>query len=201
MIVRNLPLLDKNTALCTIGASRSGGTGRRAAFRAQWALARVGSNPTFGTTLSPSPGGAWGFKESSAHMMDKLRESRSWQLLFMTTLILLVALMADVSGRLSVLYRVNQKEAHLTLQRDEALVEQDMLAAQLEYVNGDAYLEKWARGEARLSRPGDVAVIPLLEGKTRKRFTALDDVPSLGGTPSSVSEQWRRFFFEGPGSP
>ncbi|MES0340665.1 MAG: hypothetical protein ABUK15_11535, partial [Anaerolineales bacterium] len=62
-------------------------------------------------------------------MMDKLRESRSWQLLFITTLILLVALMADVSGRLSVLYRVNQKEAQLTLQRNEALVEQDMLAA------------------------------------------------------------------------
>ena len=32
-----------------IHASRSGGIGRRAAFRAQWAQARVGSNPTFGT--------------------------------------------------------------------------------------------------------------------------------------------------------
>ena len=29
--------------------SRSGGTGRRAAFRAQWALAHGGSNPPFGT--------------------------------------------------------------------------------------------------------------------------------------------------------
>jgi cell division protein FtsB len=134
-------------------------------------------------------------------MMDKLRESRSWQLLLITTLIILVALMADVSGRMSVLYRVNQKEAQLTQQLNEARVEQDMLAAQLEYVNGDVYLEKWARGEARMSQPGDVAVIPLLDGKTRKRFTALDNIPSSGGTPSSVPEQWRRFFFEGPGTP
>jgi Na+-driven multidrug efflux pump len=31
---------------------RSGGTGRRAAFRAQWPQGRVGSNPTFGTKAS-----------------------------------------------------------------------------------------------------------------------------------------------------
>ena len=38
-----------------IHASRSGGIGRRAAFRAQWAIARVGSTPTFGTIFSQSP--------------------------------------------------------------------------------------------------------------------------------------------------
>lgn len=33
-------------------ASRSGETGIHAAFRALWAHARVGSNPTFGTTTN-----------------------------------------------------------------------------------------------------------------------------------------------------
>ncbi len=37
--------------LGTNRGSRGGGTGRRAAFRAQWALARAGSTPALGTFL------------------------------------------------------------------------------------------------------------------------------------------------------
>ncbi len=37
----------------------------------------------------------------------------------------------------------------------------DELVAQLEYVRSDEYVERWARGEARLARPGEVAVVVL----------------------------------------
>src|SRR3954469_6078565 len=37
----------------SLRARRSGGTGRRAAFRAQWAQARAGSSPAFGMRRAP----------------------------------------------------------------------------------------------------------------------------------------------------
>jgi len=37
----------------------------------------------------------------------------------------------------------------------------DELIAQLEYVRSDEYVEHWARGEAKMARPGEVAVIVL----------------------------------------
>jgi cell division protein FtsB len=139
--------------------------------------------------------------ESTALMVDKLRESRSWQLLLIATLVLLIPLMADISHRMSVLHRMHQKRAQLTLQLAQARAENDELNAQLEFVAGDAFLEQWARVEARLARPGEVAAIPLFEDQTRRRFTALDDKPSSEGTPSSMPQQWRRLFFDEPATP
>jgi len=37
----------------------------------------------------------------------------------------------------------------------------DELAAQLEYVRSDEYVEQWAREETRMARPGEVVVVPL----------------------------------------
>ena len=46
-------LFDARTVLCKGTRSRSGGIGRRAAFRSQWAYAREGSSPFSGTILRP----------------------------------------------------------------------------------------------------------------------------------------------------
>ena len=42
----------------------------------------------------------------------------------------------------------------------------DELVAQLEYARSDEYVEYWARGEARLARPGEVAVVVLEDEET-----------------------------------
>jgi len=38
----------------------------------------------------------------------------------------------------------------------------DDLVAQLEYVKSDEYVEHWARKETKMTRPGEVAVVPLV---------------------------------------
>jgi cell division protein FtsB len=134
-------------------------------------------------------------------MIDRLRESRSWQLLLIATLVLLIPLMADISGRMGVLHSMHQERARLTQSLAEAVAEQVTLKAQLEHVSDDQYLEQWARVEGRLARPGETAIIPQFAGQLSNRFTALDDIPSPAGSSSSVSEQWRHFFFDNSSNP
>jgi len=37
----------------------------------------------------------------------------------------------------------------------------DDLVALMEYVQSDEYVEHWARGEAKMAKPGEVAIVPL----------------------------------------
>jgi len=39
----------------------------------------------------------------------------------------------------------------------------DDLVARLEYVKSDEYVEHWARKEAKMAKPGEVAVVPLVD--------------------------------------
>jgi cell division protein FtsB len=55
---------------------------------------------------------------------------------------------------------------------------QRYLTATLTYVHTDAYVEEWAREEARMAKPGEVVIIPLVEG----------GAPQPVSTPESPSE-------------
>jgi len=59
------------------------------------------------------------------------------------------------------------------------------------YVASDAYVEHWARVEARMARPGEVAVIPVAPTSLQ-----LNAVPSAleGGPPTILDEWWVVFF-------
>ncbi len=56
-----------------------------------------------------------------------------------------------------------------TRQLEQALAtqhaRQDYLTATLTYVQTDEYVEEWAREQARMVKPGEVLVIPLVEGE------------------------------------
>src|SRR2546425_11222444 len=56
-----------------VPARRSGGIGRRAAFRAQWAQARVGSSPTFGINTET----AWGVGRGTLPCEPRIRHAPS----------------------------------------------------------------------------------------------------------------------------
>ncbi len=62
----------------------------------------------------------------------------------------------------------------------------DDLAEQLEYVRSDEYVECWARTEARMVRPGEVAVVPLANPVTE---------PVGGAQPTPVPESKTRPFW------
>jgi hypothetical protein len=129
-------------------------------------------------------------------MFDNLRHSRAWQILLIATIMLLVPLMADISERVSTLHRMHQENGRLTHELEAALAENDLLLARLEDVNGQAYLEQWARTEARMTLPGDVAFIPLLPEVAKPTFPSFENRLIRPQPSTSIAEQWRRFFLK-----
>lgn len=125
-------------------------------------------------------------------MIEKLGRSKSWQFLLIIALILIVPLTVDINRRISVLRRMHQEEARLTQELTEAQSEQSELQAQLEYVNSDAYVEAWARVEARMTLPGETAFVPLIDWEVETDQT----LPSgaAAGSNLSIPQQWRRLF-------
>jgi cell division protein FtsB len=134
-------------------------------------------------------------------MIEKLRDSRGWQLLTITTLILIVPLMADINGRIGVIRRMQQREAQLNRQLDQERQVREELRSQLEQVTDDAYLERWARVDARMTLPGEVAIIPLFPEQFEPVVSApVNNLPETDA-PASISEQWRRLFFDAAPDP
>jgi cell division protein FtsB len=129
-------------------------------------------------------------------MIEKLRESRSWQLFIITTLILIVPLLADINGRLSIMRRMRLEEVRLGQELSEAQAEHEALEAQLEWVTQEAYLEQWARVNARMSLPGEVAIIPFSPQQVEQAASAVESNPSPEDTSPAISEQWLRLFFD-----
>jgi hypothetical protein len=75
-----------------------------------------------------------------------------------------------------------------------ASAEHDVLLARLESVSDDAYVERWARVDARMTMPGDIAFIPLAPEDIRPTFPSFETRPTRPRPESSIAEQWRRFF-------
>lgn len=133
-------------------------------------------------------------------MIEKLRDSRGWQLLTIIALILIVPLLADINGRLGIMRRMRQEEARLSQELAEAQAEHEALQAELEAVTQEAYLEQWARVYARMSLPGEVAIIPFSPDQSEPATSALDSNSSSEDASVAVSEQWLRLFFDEPTS-
>lgn len=62
----------------------------------------------------------------------------------------------------------------------------DDLAAHLKYVQSDAYVEQWARKDAKMARPGEVVVVVLDESGTEPVI----NVPSTSTVDSESQPFW-----------
>jgi cell division protein FtsB len=133
-------------------------------------------------------------------MIDKLRNSRGWQLLTITTLILIVPLMADINGRIDMVRRMHRKEVQLRQELDQVQRENSMLHAELEQITDLTYLERWARVEARMTRTGEVAIIPVLAQVPDYGAQPPQQDPSTEEAPLTTSDEWRHLFFDAAAS-
>jgi len=133
-------------------------------------------------------------------VIDKLRESPGWQVLLVMALITLMPLAVDISERLSTMRRMRREEAKTNQLLAEAQAEQETLQAQLDYVSSDAYLEQWARVEARMVQSGQVGIVPVWAGLAPGQDDSVqsESVSSSVDAPASIPDQWRRLFFDEP---
>ena len=70
----------------------------------------------------------------------------------------------------------------------------DDLVAQLAYVQSDEYVEHWARGEAKMARPGEVAVVVLTDSSEEPAADAQPTLSSESEAQPFWIELWELVF-------
>ena len=81
------------------------------------------------------------------------------------TLPLALVLLWGLGQQLLLAHRMRVEERRLEALVAQAQARHDELLARLDYVRSDEYVEHWARAEAGMARPGEVAVVLLNEGQ------------------------------------
>lgn len=79
--------------------------------------------------------------------------------------------------------------------------QQGYLTATLTYVHTDAYVEEWAREEARMAKPGEVVVIPLVQSDRSEPTSTPESAPEVRPAPEDDSQPfWHRWWLALVGS-
>jgi cell division protein FtsB len=111
-------------------------------------------------------------------------------------LLVIVPVAIGFNARLATVRQMRQDEARLRQAVATEQLKQTDLQALRGYVASDAYVEHWARAEARMTRPGEVAVIPV--APTSSQINSPEPAPA--NAPGSILEEWWSVFFD-DGSP
>jgi len=121
-----------------------------------------------------------------------LNSKRLW---LAAVVVLIVPLVAGFNERLSMSRRLFEEEARLQQQIDIERARLEFLQGYQALVGSNAYVEWWARVQARMTKPGEITVVPQ---------SPLDQ---LAGTPrplaavvagDTASEWWAVFFASAP---
>jgi cell division protein FtsB len=117
-------------------------------------------------------------------------------------LTIVLFLVIDLGRRTTAGYHVSQAEKDLMAEiRAQTALKQE-LKARLEYVKTDAFVEQWAREQARMVRKGDR---PLIVVRSPARPAQPEPGPSptpvaVDGSAPNWHEWWRLFFNSKPGT-
>jgi len=98
-------------------------------------------------------------------------------------LVVISALVWGLGQQLAIARQMRTEEIRLEHAVATKQAHYDDLAARLEYVESDAYVEHWARVEAKMSQPGEVVV--LLPTDVEEELAVVDMQP----TPTSEPEE------------
>jgi hypothetical protein len=104
----------------------------------------------------------------------------------------LAPVVISFNARLATIRQIREDEARLGEQVSVEQVRHDDLLALRSYVASDAYVEHWARVQARMTKPGEVAVIPLAPTS----LPAETAPPPAAGAPATIMDEWWAVFFD-----
>jgi cell division protein FtsB len=78
--------------------------------------------------------------------------------------------------------------------------EQATLIAEHQYVQGDAYVEMWARGDGKMVRPGEILVVPLPAGPRLQAVVTPTPLAQIETSPPGppIWALWWALFFDSP---
>ncbi len=115
----------------------------------------------------------------------------------MLTVILL--LIVDYGRRASTGFYVAQAEEQLKAEISIELTKNAQLKKRLEYVQSEEYVEKWAREQGHMARPGDQPfILVTVEAPSVVTAGASLPVPVDSAPPQPLWHQWWYLFFDAP---
>jgi len=122
-------------------------------------------------------------------------ERRFWlsgpQIVVILVVLVGLVLTLDFNRRLAFTRRIGADEQTLADEVATAEAHQAALLAQRDYVQTDAYVERWARYEAKMVKAGEVLVVPLAQTPVLEAAAA---APSPTPTPAPWQAWWALFF-------
>lgn len=107
-------------------------------------------------------------------------------------LLMIVPVAISFNARLATIRQMRQDEARLKQAVATEQTRQANLKLLRSYVASDAYVEHWARVNARMTQPGQVAVIPIGSSNALLGFVA----PVPDNVPASILDEWWALFFD-----
>jgi cell division protein FtsB len=120
-----------------------------------------------------------------------------YQVMFAAILSIGLILAINFSSRITAGQPV--QEAYLRVQDEIAALraERELLIRERDYVRSDAYVEHWARSDGKLTRPGDVLIVPVpaaLAAEPAAPQAAAVFVPEEAPAPDTWRLWWALFF-------
>lgn len=127
------------------------------------------------------------------------RRFSSIQILFTVILTLGLLLTLDFSSRIQLDRELQEIHAQMLAEIEVLQVEQQSLAAELEYVKSDAYVEYWARDDGKMIREGEILIIPQgIRASAESPSTVVSLVEFVTTEPEPKNwELWWALFFDG----
>ncbi len=114
-------------------------------------------------------------------------------------LTVILLLIVDYGRRASTGFYVAQAEEQLKAEIAVELTRNAQLRERLEYVQSDEFVEKWAREEGHMVRPGDRPFILVTVQASQSGQQNVAAAPqTVGATPQPTWHQWWYLFFDTP---
>ena len=107
-------------------------------------------------------------------------------------LMVIVPVAISFNARLATIRQMRQDEARLRQAVATEQLRQADLGSLRGHVASDAYVEHWARVDAKMTRPGEVAVSPVASSSSQINLPE----PAPVNAPASILDEWWIVFFD-----
>ena len=128
-------------------------------------------------------------------------QGSSLQIVFGSILAISLLLAINFSGRIAAGRQIEAKRDELDRSISTLQAQATALQAELNYVNSDAFIEKWARKEGRMVKGNEVLVVPVPGAITPEPNPTPFVAPASADVASSEPKNWKlwwQLFFDSP---
>jgi cell division protein FtsB len=127
------------------------------------------------------------------------------QIMFAAILSIGLILVLNFSGRIAATQPMQQEYNRALAEIEQLERERAQLSALRDYVRSDAYVEQWARGEGKMTRGGEVLIVPVpvsdAGAPSPTPSVMLADLQTTPPEPETWQVWWSLFFDSPPPSP